>query len=106
MPEKKRLSPTASIVFPAFTGAKSHPTLAFAAGTGGLLDKSFGILPVYRNIFGILLVECFVVTILDTAARLNLYLFEELRQFIFKNVPNNSRLSSQESQYFILTHNA
>jgi len=76
-----------SIMFPTIEGAKSNPILAFAAGAGGLLDKAFGIPPVYGTIFGILLVEGFVVTTLDTAVRLNRYLFEELWQVMFKNVP-------------------
>lgn len=76
-----------SIVFPTVAGVKANPILAFAAGTGGLLDKSLGIAPVYGTIFGILLVEGFVVTTLDTAVRLNRYLLEELWQVIFKNVP-------------------
>ena len=75
------------IVFPTIAGAKSNPILAFSAGAGGLLDKAFGVPPVYGTIFGILLVEGFVVTTLDTAVRLNRYLFEELWQVIFKNVP-------------------
>lgn len=76
-----------NIVFPTVAGAKSNPILAFAAGAGGLLDKGLGISPVYGTIFGILLVEGFVVTTLDTAVRLNRYLFEELWQVMFKNVP-------------------
>ncbi|MEN6489227.1 MAG: carbon starvation CstA family protein, partial [Smithella sp.] len=76
-----------NIVFPTIAGTKSNPILAFAAGAGGLLDKGLGIPPVYGTIFGILLVEGFVVTTLDTAVRLNRYLFEELWQVIFKNVP-------------------
>ncbi|MDP2971695.1 MAG: carbon starvation CstA family protein, partial [Deltaproteobacteria bacterium] len=76
-----------NIVFPTIAGAKSNPILAFAAGAGGLLDKGLGIPPVYGTIFGILMVEGFVVTTLDTAVRLNRYLFEELWQAIFKNVP-------------------
>jgi carbon starvation protein len=75
------------IVFPTIAGAKSNPILAFAAGAGGLLDIAFSIPPLYGTIFGILLVEGFVVTTLDTAVRLNRYLFEELWQVIFKNVP-------------------
>lgn len=75
------------IVFPAIAGAKSNPILAFAAGAGGLLNIAFSIPPLYGTIFGILLVEGFVVTTLDTAVRLNRYLFEELWQVIFKNVP-------------------
>lgn len=76
-----------NIVFPTAAGAKSNPILAFAAGAGGLLDKGLGISPVYGTIFGILLVEGFVVTTLDTAVRLNRYLFEELWQVVFTNVP-------------------
>lgn len=76
-----------NIVFPTVAGAKSNPILAFAAGAGGLFNMGLGIPPVYGTIFGILLVEGFVVTTLDTAVRLNRYLFEELWQVIFKNVP-------------------
>jgi len=76
-----------NIVFPTIAGTKSNPILAFAAGAGGLLDKGLGIPPVYGTIFGILLVEGFVITTLDTAVRLNRYLLEELWQVIFKNVP-------------------
>jgi len=75
------------IAFPTVAGVKANPILAFAAGVGGLLDKSLGIAPIYGTIFGILLVEGFVVTTLDTAVRLNRYLLEELWQVIFKNVP-------------------
>ena len=76
-----------NIVFPTVAGVKSNPILAFAAGAGGLLNMGLGIPPFYGTIFGILLVEGFVVTTLDTAVRLNRYLFEELWQVIFKNVP-------------------
>jgi len=76
-----------NIVFPTAAGAKSNPILAFAAGAGGLLDKGLGLAPVYGTIFGILLVEGFVVTTLDTAVRLNRYLWEELWQVMFTNVP-------------------
>jgi len=76
-----------NIVFPTAAGAKSNPLLAFAAGAGGLLDKGLGLAPVYGTIFGILLVEGFVVTTLDTAVRLNRYLWEELWQLMFTNVP-------------------
>ena len=76
-----------SIVFPTVAGTKSNPILAFAAGAGGLMHAGLGIPPVYGTIFGILLVEGFVITTLDTAVRLNRYLFEELWQVIFKKVP-------------------
>jgi carbon starvation protein len=76
-----------NIVFPTIAGVRSNPILAFAAGAGGLLNMGLAIPPVYGTIFGILLVEGFVITTLDTAVRLNRYLFEELWQVIFKNVP-------------------
>jgi len=76
-----------SIAFPTAAGVKANPILAFAIGVGGLLDKALGIPPVYGTVFGILMVEGFVITTLDTAVRLNRYLFEELWRVIFKNVP-------------------
>lgn len=76
-----------NIVFPTDPAVKSNPILAFALGMGGLINKSFGLPIVYGTLFGILMVEGFVVTTLDTAVRLNRYLLEELWQFIFKKTP-------------------
>ncbi|MBU1055705.1 MAG: carbon starvation protein A [Proteobacteria bacterium] len=76
-----------NIVFPQTPGVRSNPILAFALSMGLLLHNSLGIQAAFGTIFGILLVEGFVVTTLDTAVRLNRYLLEELWQFIFKNVP-------------------
>jgi carbon starvation protein len=76
-----------NIAFPTEAGVKANPILAFAIGVGGLLDKALGIPPIYGTVFGILMVEGFVITTLDTAVRLNRYLFEELWQVIFKSVP-------------------
>lgn len=76
-----------SIVFPADPAVKSNPILAFALGMGGLLDSAFGMPIIYGSVFGILMVEGFVVTTLDTAVRLNRYLLEELWRMLFKNVP-------------------
>ncbi|MEW6079514.1 MAG: carbon starvation CstA family protein [Thermodesulfobacteriota bacterium] len=76
-----------SIVFPTVAGVKSNPILAFALGLGGLLNKSFSLPIIYGSVFGILMVEGFVVTTLDTAVRLNRYLFEELWRMLFKKVP-------------------
>ncbi|MBP7604744.1 MAG: carbon starvation protein A [Spirochaetes bacterium] len=76
-----------SIVFPADPAVKSNPILAFALGMGGLLNSSFGLPIIYGAVFGILMVEGFVVTTLDTAVRLNRYLLEELWRMLFKNVP-------------------
>ncbi|MBP7738748.1 MAG: carbon starvation protein A [Spirochaetes bacterium] len=75
------------IVFPVDPAVKANPVLAFALGVGGLLNKSVGLPVVYGAVFGILMVEGFVVTTLDTAVRLNRYLFEELWRMIFKKVP-------------------
>lgn len=76
-----------NIVFPTDPAVKSNPILAFALGMGGLMNKSFGFPIVYGTLFGILMVEGFVVTTLDTAVRLNRYLLEELWQFLFKKTP-------------------
>ena len=60
-----------------------NAVLTFALGMGLLADKALG-LPVYiGTIFGLLMVEGFLVTTLDTAVRLNRYLFEELWGFVF-----------------------
>ncbi|MEP0813443.1 MAG: carbon starvation protein A [bacterium] len=66
---------------------KGNPILTFALGFGGLANKALGI-PLYlATIFGILAVEGFIVTTLDSAVRLNRYLFEELWRFIWKTPP-------------------
>ncbi|NLH48568.1 MAG: carbon starvation protein A [Myxococcales bacterium] len=64
-----------------------NPILGFALGMGGLLYKGLGINVVIGTVFGILMVEGFVVTTLDTAVRLNRYLIEELWSLLFKQVP-------------------
>jgi len=76
-----------AIVFPQDTSVNSNPILAYALGMGGLLNKAFGFPILFGTIFGILMVEGFVVTTLDTAVRLNRYLLDELWQFLFKNPP-------------------
>ena len=76
-----------NIAFPTAAGVRANPILAFAISVGGLLDKALSVPPVYGTVFGILMVEGFVITTLDTAVRLNRYLFEELWQVIFKRVP-------------------
>jgi len=70
------------IVFPE-TG-KSNPILAFSLGMGAMVAKSTGLPRYVGTIFGILLIEGFLITTLDTAVRLNRYLFEELWQVLFK----------------------
>ena len=76
-----------TIVFPADAAVKSNPVLAFALGMGGLLNRAVGLPAIYGAVFGILMVEGFVVTTLDTAVRLNRYLLEELWRVLFKKVP-------------------
>lgn len=67
--------------------AKSNPILAFSLSVGHLCNKNLGIPIDLATVFGILLVEGFVITTLDAAVRLNRYLFEELWAMIFKNPP-------------------
>jgi carbon starvation protein len=74
-----------SIVFPDV--GSSNPILGFAMGMGGLLHRSLGINQAYGTLFGILMVEGFVVTTLDTAVRLNRYLFEGLWKSAFRKPP-------------------
>ena len=74
-----------SLVWPEV--GRSNPILAFSLGVGKLLNGAFHIPIALGSVFGILMVEGFVVTTLDTAVRLNRYLFEELWGLIFKKVP-------------------
>lgn len=78
-----------SIVWHPPHGEKSNPILAFSLAIGNLFYGIFHI-PVYiGTIFGILLLEGFVITTLDAAIRLNRYLFEELWTIIFRGkIPN------------------
>ncbi|MFH0963984.1 MAG: carbon starvation CstA family protein [Planctomycetota bacterium] len=61
----------------------SNPVLAFGIGTGALLSKGLGIPVVAGTIFGILMVEGFMATTLDTAVRLCRLLWEELWKTLF-----------------------
>ena len=74
-----------SIVWPEM--GRSNPILAFALATGKLLHQSLGISVALGCVFGILMVEGFIITTLDTAVRLNRYLFEEVWGLVFKKVP-------------------
>jgi len=69
------------VAFP--SGGGGNFVLAFAMAMGGLLQKGLQI-PLYMGtIFGILMLEGFLITTLDSAVRLNRYLLEELWKFIF-----------------------
>jgi carbon starvation protein len=72
-------------VWPMDPAVKSNPILAFSLGLGRLLHDTMHIPAAYGTVFGILLIEGFVVTTLDAAVRLNRYLFEELWPILFKH---------------------
>ncbi len=76
-----------SIVWPTDPAIKSNPILGFSLAAGQLFNRGLGIPVALGTVFGILLVEGFVITTLDAAVRLNRYLFEELWTIIFKKVP-------------------
>ncbi|MBU1984709.1 carbon starvation protein A, partial [bacterium] len=76
-----------SIVWPTDVGVKSNPILGFSLAAGHLFHQGLGIPVGLGAVFGILMVEGFVVTTLDSAVRLNRYLFEELWVILFKNPP-------------------
>ena len=73
-----------TIVWPHTQGARSNPILAFSLAVGQLFYSTFSIPISIGTIFGILLLEGFVITTLDAAVRLNRYLFEELWNIIFR----------------------
>ncbi len=76
-----------AIVWPDGQGAKENPILGFSLAAGHLFERGLGIPIALGTVFGILLVEGFVITTLDAAVRLNRYLFEELWAILFKNPP-------------------
>jgi len=76
------------LVFPgAESGYTCNPILTFALALGRSLHTGLGLPLSFGILFGMLLLEGFVVTSLDTAVRLNRYLFEELWRSVFKRVP-------------------
>ena len=75
------------IVNPSAKGASGNPVLAFSLAMGTLLNKSLGISVASGTVLGILMIEGFVITTLDTAVRLNRYLFEELWAIVMKKPP-------------------
>ncbi|HXE80219.1 MAG TPA: carbon starvation CstA family protein [Vicinamibacterales bacterium] len=69
-----------AVVYPE-SGA-SNPILGFALGAGRLMHAGFTFLPVaVAVVFGLLMVEGFMVTSLDSSVRLCRYLLEEFWQF-------------------------
>lgn len=69
------------------TGSAGNPILAFATAMGHLLHNGFGLSLALGTVMGILIVEGFLITTLDSAVRLNRYLFEELWRVILPNPP-------------------
>jgi len=76
-----------SIVWPSDPAIKSNPILGFSLAAGHLFHRGLGISVALGAVFGILLVEGFVITTLDAAVRLNRYLFEELWSILFRKTP-------------------
>lgn len=74
-----------SIVYPA--GGDGNPILAFSVATGYMLNSIAGIPIGLGCVLGILVLEGFVVTTLDTAVRLCRYMIDELWLFIFAGSP-------------------
>jgi carbon starvation protein len=64
-----------------------NPILAFSLAMGKMLNNALGVPVAVGTVTGILMVEGFVITTLDTAVRLNRYLFEELWAILLKNPP-------------------
>ena len=64
-----------------------NPILAFALSIGYLLNGSIGLSVAFGTVIGILIVEGFLITTLDSAVRLNRYLFEELWKSVFVSPP-------------------
>jgi carbon starvation protein len=72
-----------AIVYPA--GAASNPILGFALATGRLAHDALPFIPVaVAVVFGILMLEGFVVTTLDSAVRLSRYLLQEFWEVIYQ----------------------
>src|SRR5512140_347295 len=76
-----------TIVWPTDPAVKSNPILGFSLAAGRLFHQGLGIPAALGTVFGILLVEGFVITTLDAAVRLNRYLFEELWTMLFVRPP-------------------
>jgi len=70
-----------------YSGKASNPVLAFALGMGELLKAGLGIPTFAGTIFGILMVEGFIATSLDTAVRLTRYLLDEFWTTVCRTPP-------------------
>ncbi len=72
-----------AVVYPAGTAA--NPILAFALGAGRIIAVALPFVPVaVAVVFGILMLEGFVITTLDSAVRLERYLLQEFWDVVFQ----------------------
>ena len=70
------------VVYP--TGAPSNPILAFALGVGRMVNTALPFVPIaVAAVVGILMIEGFVVTTLDSSVRLARYLLDEFWDYVF-----------------------
>jgi carbon starvation protein len=75
-----------AVVYP--VDGPTNPILGFALGAGRLMHEAFPLLPVaVAVVLGILMIEGFVVTTLDSAVRLSRYLLEEFWRYVFAGAP-------------------
>jgi carbon starvation protein len=68
-------------------GWNPNPVLAFSVGVAGICESGLGIPRWLGLVFGLLMVEGFVLDTLDVAIRLNRYLIEEIWAVTFRKVP-------------------
>lgn len=73
-----------NIVYPQ-AAQDGNPVLAFSVATGYLLNRMLGLSVAIGCVVGILVLEGFVVTTLDTAVRLCRYMFEEFWNYLFQS---------------------
>ncbi len=66
---------------------RANPVLAFSVGVAGICESGLGIPKWLGLIFGLLMVEGFVLDTLDVSIRLNRYLLEEIWGTLFRTVP-------------------
>lgn len=64
-------------------GSQPNPVLTFAVAVGEVIHRSLGLPMAFGVVFGMLLLEGFIITTLDTAVRLARYLLEELWATLF-----------------------
>lgn len=66
---------------------RANPVLAFSLGVAGICEAGLGIPKWLGVVFGLLMVEGFVLDTLDVSVRLNRYLLEEVWGTLFTRVP-------------------